>query len=127
MGTTLLCPSACPNLLWMADYYSLIAREVAALDTNTGDTRGAFYERARAALVEQLRAVTPTLDESEVTRERLSLEDAIRRVEREVARESRSPSERVEVEAPTFPAHREEPAPESDPLQELANLIGYDK
>jgi hypothetical protein len=108
----------------MADYHSLIAREVAALDTNTGDTRCAFYERARAALVEQLRAVTPTLDESEVTRERLSLEAAIRRVEREVARESRPPSKSIGVEAPTFPSSRERPAPDSDPLQELANLIG---
>jgi hypothetical protein len=55
----------------MADYHPLIAREVAALDTNTGDARGALYERARATLVELLRGVTPALDESQITGERL--------------------------------------------------------
>jgi hypothetical protein len=106
----------------MADYYSLIAHEVAALDQNT-DTRRALYERAREALVGELRSVTPALDESEVTRERLSLEEAIRRVEGELAQESRGRSKTTRVEAPTFPSPGES-APDSDPLQELAKLIG---
>ena len=58
----------------MADYYPLIARAVAGLDRNSGDARRALYERARAALVAQLRGVTPALNESDVTRERLALE-----------------------------------------------------
>jgi hypothetical protein len=57
----------------MADYHPLIAREVAALDTNTGNASGALYERARATLFELLRGVTPALDESQITGERLSL------------------------------------------------------
>ncbi len=67
----------------MADYYPLIARAVGGLDSNTGENRRALYERARAALVNQLRGVDPPLDEDEITRERLALEEAIRRVETE--------------------------------------------
>jgi hypothetical protein len=72
----------------MADYYPLIARAVAGLERNTGDARRALYERARTALVAQLRGVTPALGESDVTRERLALEEAIRKVEAESARQT---------------------------------------
>ena len=79
----------------MADYYPLIARAVAGLDKNTGENRRALYERARAALVNQLRGVDPPLDESDITRERLALEESIRRLEAEAAKRPRSdaPSE----------------------------------
>jgi hypothetical protein len=73
----------------MADYHPLIARAVAGLDKNTGENRRALYERARTALVAQLRGVTPPLEESEITRERLALEEAIRKVEAESARHAR--------------------------------------
>jgi hypothetical protein len=43
----------------MADYYPLISRAVAALDKNSGENRRAIYERARNALLAQLRGVTP--------------------------------------------------------------------
>ena len=40
----------------MADYYPLIARAIAALDPNApGESRRALYERARTALIAQLR------------------------------------------------------------------------
>jgi len=65
----------------MADYYPLIARAVEGLDNNTGENRRALYERARSALVNQLRTVDPPLDESEITRERLALEESIRQIE----------------------------------------------
>src|ERR1700759_1939149 len=61
----------------MADYYPLIARAVSGLDANApGEQRRALYERARTALIAQLRSVEPPLSESEITRERLSLEEA---------------------------------------------------
>ena len=41
--------------------------------------RRVLYERARAALLAQLRGVTPALNESDITRERLALEDALPR------------------------------------------------
>src|SRR5271170_7771622 len=74
----------------MTDYHPLIARAVEGLEKSTGEARRALYERARTALVSQLRAVEPALSESEITRERLALEDAIRKVEAEAARKSRT-------------------------------------
>ena len=73
----------------MADYHPLIARAVAGLEKNTGDARRVLYERARTALVTQLRGVNPALNESDMTRERLALEEAIRKVEADAARKRR--------------------------------------
>jgi len=87
----------------MADYYPLIQRAIAGLDKNTGEARRALYERARTALVAQLRGVSPPLQEAEITRERLALEEAIRKVEAEAARRTR-------VDAPP-PAPPPPPAP----------------
>jgi len=87
----------------MADYHPLIARAVAGLEKNTGENRRALYERARTALVAQLRGVVPALDESEITRERLALEEAIRKVEAESARHAR------EAARPTFTKRAEIP------------------
>ena len=84
----------------MADYYPLIARAVAGLDKNTGENRRALYERARAALVNQLRGVDPPLEESDITRERLALEEAIRKLEVEAAK--RKPDTRTAI----FPVRR---------------------
>ena len=79
----------------MADYYPLIARAVAGLDKNTGENRRALYERARTALVNQLRSVEPALEESDITRERLALEEAIRKVEAEAAKRARPDARRA--------------------------------
>src|SRR5215831_7570973 len=77
----------------MADYYPLIARAIAGLDPSApGESRRALYERARAALISQLRSVQPPLSESEITRERLSLEEAVRKVESEAAQRAREAS-----------------------------------
>jgi hypothetical protein len=74
----------------MADYYPLIARAIAGLDPSApGESRRALYERARAALIAQLRSVQPPLSETEITRERLSLEEAVRKVESEAAQRAR--------------------------------------
>ena len=74
----------------MADYYPLISRAVSGLDRNTGENRRALYDRARVALVNQLRGVEPALEESEITRERLALEESIRKVEAEAAKRARA-------------------------------------
>jgi len=73
----------------MADYHPLISKAVAGLDKNTGENRRVLYERARTALVNQLRGVDPPLDESDITRERLALEEAIRKVEADAAKRTR--------------------------------------
>ena len=80
----------------MADYYPLIARAIAGLDPSApGESRRALYERARSALIAQLRSVDPPLSESEITRERLSLEEAVRKVESEAAQRAREVSRGV--------------------------------
>ncbi|PCH80947.1 MAG: hypothetical protein COB90_06700 [Hyphomicrobiales bacterium] len=67
----------------MADYYSVLIRAIGGLPDNTGDARRNVYERARGALVKQLEAITPPLGSSEITRQRLQLEEQIRRAEKE--------------------------------------------
>ena len=94
----------------MADYHPLIARAVAGLDKNTGENRRALYERARTALVAQLRGVNPPLEESEITRERLALEEAIRKVEAESARHARETARPAFIKRAEAP-RRDEPAP----------------
>src|SRR5262247_3580673 len=88
----------------MADYYPLISRAVAGLEKNSGEARRALYERARAALLAQLRGVSPALNESDITRERLALEESIRKVEAEAARQFVEPT-------------RQPPAPKGRPSE----------
>ena len=91
----------------MADYYPLVAKAVAGLEKNTGEGRRALYERARTALVAQLRGMNdPPLTEAEITRERLALEEAIRKVEAEAARRGRSDPPRPEPAKPAGRAAR---------------------
>jgi predicted TIM-barrel enzyme len=81
----------------MADYYPLITKAVAGLDPGaSGEGRRVLYERARAALLTQLRAVDPPFTEAEITRERLALEEAVRRVEGEATQRAR------DARVPTF-------------------------
>jgi hypothetical protein len=115
----------------MADYYPLIAKAVTGLSKSTGEARRAVYERARSALVGQLRGMTPPLSESEITRERLALEEAIRKVEAEAARRMRAePKADPTPEPPPPPSRRDgggggmapqyapsEPASRNDPPQ----------
>ena len=99
----------------MTDYYPLIARAVAGLEKNTGDQRRALYERARTALVAQLRGLDPPLTESEITRERLALEESIRKVEAEAARKAHIDLPRFDPASVTRPPdlfkREEKPAP----------------
>jgi hypothetical protein len=69
------------------DYYPLIARAVERLDRSTGESRRAVYERARKA-VAQLHSNQPALLDADITKERIALEEAIRKVEAEAARKS---------------------------------------
>src|SRR5690606_18743829 len=69
----------------MADYKELLRRAIAALPENNGAARRAVYEKARSALVGQLRAITPPLPARDITQHRLQLEDCIRQVEQEAS------------------------------------------
>ena len=69
----------------MAEYYTVLRRAIAGIDPNVPETRRAVYDKARNALIGQLKAVDPPLTTAEISRQRLELEEAIRRVEREAA------------------------------------------
>ena len=69
----------------MADYKELLRRAIEALPENNGAARRAVYEKARAALVGQLRAINPPLPARDITPHRLQLEDCIRQVEQEAS------------------------------------------
>ncbi|MDF2995977.1 MAG: hypothetical protein K0R27_1614 [Xanthobacteraceae bacterium] len=105
----------------MADYYPLLARAISALPENNGEARRTVYERARSALLAQLRGADPPLPDEEVTRERLALEEAVRRVETEYSamaaastgglRVAATPAaERVVVPEPSHAPPRPSPA-----------------
>jgi hypothetical protein len=95
----------------MTDYYPLIGKAVSGLEKNTGEARRLLYERARTALVGQLRNLNPPLTESEITRERLALEEAIRKVEAEAARRLRMEPPRSNPLSNVRPGEAQ-PAPE---------------
>ena len=100
----------------MADYYPLIARAVAGLEKGTGEARRGLYERARTALVTQLRGVEPALSDADITRERLALEEAIRKVEAEATRRARQVTQEM-PRANAVPLPRADKPPSSAPPQ----------
>jgi hypothetical protein len=67
----------------MADYYSVIAKAVSALDLNTETARWRLYERARTALRSEMHSAYPPFHRSEIAAAELSLEMAIDAVETE--------------------------------------------
>ncbi len=96
----------------MADYYPLISRAVANLGPSTPEQRRDLYARATNALIGQLRNSDPPITEADITRERLSLEDAIGRVETEVAGgRVREQDPRVELPHETPPVSEPAPTP----------------
>jgi hypothetical protein len=102
--------------LEMNDYYPLIARAVERLDRSTGETRRAVYERARKAIA-QLLSNPPALLDADITKERLALEEAIRKVEAEAARKS-LPETRAEPRS----AAPSEGMPDNDKIQTRDHL-----
>ena len=89
----------------LADYYPFITQAVNRLEQSTAETRGTIYDRARVAMV-ALRGVTPPLSESDINREQLALEIALRKVEAESLRRSRTPQSpsTLEPNAPSRPS-----------------------
>lgn len=100
----------------MAEYYAVLKKAVGGLDPGSAEARRAVYDRARNALIGQLKAIDPPLPASEISRQRLELEEAIRRVERETAAEVRSArvpraSEVAEPASSSVPSAAPEPVP----------------
>jgi hypothetical protein len=74
--------------LAMADYYSILARAVNALDPNTGMARQQLYQRARSAMISELENVYPPFRRSEIAIAEIALESAIEKTEVEAVRRS---------------------------------------
>lgn len=91
----------------MADYFPLIARAVQALPEQSPELRGAVYDRAREALIGQLRSLDPPLSEEEIAEEAVSLDAAIAEVEAAYAPEQ-EPEPETGIETASF-------APEPEP------------
>jgi hypothetical protein len=85
----------------LADYYPPIFKAVSRLEPNTAETRGKIYDRAPTAMLLQLSSVIPSLTESEIGREQLALEEAIKKVETESVHHLRAPAQ-----ASIRPPHR---------------------
>ena len=69
----------------MAEYYPLLAKAVAGLPNATPDVRRAVYDRARKALLAQLRNLEPPVAEADIARESEALDGAVARLEAELA------------------------------------------
>ncbi|MCF4127875.1 histidine kinase [Methylobacterium sp. SyP6R] len=95
----------------MADYYPLLARALEALPDRSPDLRHTVYERARAALIGQLRSLDPPLSEADIEAERVSLDRAIARLE-------------IEHGGPPEPAAPEPPPREAPQLPEATTPPG---
>ena len=101
----------------MADYYPLLARALDALPDRSPAMRKAVYERARAALIGQLRSLDPPLAEEDIAVERTALDGAIDRLEATYA--PPPPPPEPAVEAPPEPEPIPEPAPPPAPDESL--------
>ena len=69
----------------MAEYFPLIDRAIAGLPESTAEARRSIYERARGALIGQLRKTEPPVPEEDIARESAALDEAIARVEAKFA------------------------------------------
>ena len=77
----------------MADYYSLLAKAVSNLPkAGPEPARKAIYDRARKALVRQLRSLGPALSEADIAREEAALEAAIGKLEGQFSPAAPTPS-----------------------------------
>jgi hypothetical protein len=69
----------------MTDYYRLVARAVAGLENSTADSRRELYDQVRTTQAAELASFDPALSESERLRESLALEEAISKVDADIA------------------------------------------
>ncbi|MCB1544933.1 MAG: hypothetical protein KDJ30_11865 [Rhodoblastus sp.] len=109
----------------MADYYPLLSRAVGALSDSSADARRSIYDRARKALIGQLQAIQPPIAEADIARETNTLDEAVARLEAEIAGKAaaeiaKGPDTAEAPETPAAPpkpeAGKQEPA-KSEPAK----------
>jgi hypothetical protein len=67
----------------MADYHSILAEAVGALNPNTAGARRQLYDRARSAMNSKLEAAMPPFYGADVAAAKIAFETAVARVEAE--------------------------------------------
>src|ERR1700734_3364228 len=98
----------------MADYYPLLAKALANLPNRSASTaRRAIYERARKALIGQLRSIQPPMPEVDIAGEDAALDRAIARLETEYGAQSTPAS--APTPSPASPPATA-PAPKASPV-----------
>ncbi len=102
----------------MADYYPLLAKAVSGLKTSTPEARGAIYDRARKALLGQLRSMQPPAPEGAIEREAKALDEAVARLELEFG--SAAPA--TTLQPPTTPNRDQQAAPRENETCEEASV-----
>lgn len=103
----------------MTDYYAVLKKAVSGFESESGDARRSVYDKARTALIGQLKSIDPPLTTSEISRQRLELEEAIRKVEREASAARPAPV-RVSAAAAVAEALAVTPEPvEPEPVEQL--------
>jgi hypothetical protein len=86
--------------LAMADYYSILANAINALDPNTGMARQQLYQRARFAMISELENLYPPFRRSEIATAEIALESAIEKAEAEAVRRSLTRTANSDQEPP---------------------------
>ncbi len=119
----------------MADYYPLLARALDALPDRSPGLRRAVYDRARNALISQLRSLEPPLSEDDIDLERRALDTAIERLEVEHGgipapandaakdKDAAKPEPAPAPPPPPPPPPEPKPAPEPPPVAPVAERM----
>ena len=94
----------------MADYYPLLSKAIAGLTEPTAEARQAIYERARRALLNQLRNLDPPVGDDVIEREAQALERAVAQLETELMVRL-GPLPEVEIEEPELPPRQVQDTP----------------
>ncbi|KAB1073648.1 histidine kinase [Methylobacterium planeticum] len=103
----------------MADYYPLLARALDALPDRSPAMRKAVYDRARSALIGQLRSLEPPLSQDDIDLESRALDTAIARLEVDYGGAPAPAAEPVTAQAsvkPAEPARAPEPPRTPEPV-----------
>ena len=87
----------------MAEYYPLLAKAVGSLPNSTPETRRVVYERARKALIGQLRTLHPPVPDQDIEHESVELDRAIARIETEMAARAAAPGTDFTLAPPSTP------------------------
>ena len=104
----------------MADFDAILRKALASRPEATGEERRKIYERARQALIRQLTSFEPPLPPEDISRQRLALESAIRKVEAEAASRAFGGTRPTPMPAPT-PSRATEAVPAQAPTPEHAD------